>query len=88
MFVPPKIVVHGTQWCGWCRRAERLLARRGVRFESIDVSGDRAARRALYERTGRTSVPQLWIGERWIGGCEDLEALDDSGELDELLRAS
>jgi len=84
--VPPRIVIHGTRYCGYCRSAERLLQQRKIEFEYVDVSGNREARHALYRQTGRTSVPQIWIGERWIGGCEDLEELEDSGELDELLR--
>jgi glutaredoxin 3 len=82
------VVVHGTRMCGYCRRAERLLDARGVAYQVVDVSGDRAARAALYARTGRTSVPQIWIGERWIGGFDELEALDEAGELTALVTAS
>ncbi|HTJ46071.1 MAG TPA: glutaredoxin domain-containing protein [Kofleriaceae bacterium] len=78
------VYVHGTRWCIWCTRAIRLLERRGIPYQFIDVGGDREARAALRAKTGRTTVPQIWIGERWIGGCTDLEALDDRGELDHL----
>jgi glutaredoxin 3 len=86
--VPPRIVIHGTQYCGYCRSAERLLKQRQIDFEYVDVSGNREARHALYRKTGRTSVPQIWIGERWIGGFDELEALDESGELARLISAS
>ena len=79
------VVVHGTRWCIYCRRAVRLLEQRAIDFQFVDVSGDRAARATLYQKTGRTSVPQIWIGERWIGGFDELEALDESGELAQLL---
>ncbi len=83
-----RVVIHGTRFCVYCMRARRLLSQRGIDFAEIDVSGDRGARTALYQRTGRTSVPQIWIGERWIGGYRELEALDDSGELARLVAAA
>ena len=75
------VVVHGTRTCGYCFSAQRLLRARGIDFQYVDITGDRVARLSLYQRTGRTSVPQIWIGEQWIGGFEELEALDESGEL-------
>ncbi len=81
------VTVHGTITCGYCHRALGLLRRRGIPHEFVNITGDRAARLALYQRTGRTSVPQIWIGERWIGGFRELEELDDRGELDEIVRA-
>jgi glutaredoxin 3 len=81
----PAVVVHGTRTCGYCHSAQRLLRARGIDFQYVDVTGDRIARLALYQRTGRTSVPQIWIGERWIGGFRELEDLDDTGELATLL---
>jgi glutaredoxin 3 len=81
----PAVVVHGTRTCGYCYSAQRLLRARGIDFQYVDVTGDRIARLALYQRTGRTSVPQIWIGERWIGGFDELEALDEAGELSTLI---
>ena len=82
-----RVVVHTSQLCGWCWRAVRLLRRRGIDFEQRDVTGDRAARARLAELTGRTSVPQVFIDGRSIGGFTELAALDDSGELARLLAA-
>ncbi|HVH18551.1 MAG TPA: glutaredoxin 3 [Myxococcota bacterium] len=81
-----KIVMYTTQWCPYCRNAKALLARKGQMWEEIDVEAEPARRREMVERSGRTSVPQIWIDERHIGGCDDLVALERSGELDALLQ--
>ena len=81
-----KIVMYTTQWCPYCRNAKALLARKGQKWEEIDVEVEPARRREMVERSGRTSVPQIWIDERHIGGCDDLVALERSGELDALLQ--
>ena len=81
----PKIVMYTTRWCPYCRNAKALLARKGLAFEEIDVEAEPARRREMVERSGRTSVPQIWIGERHVGGCDDLMALESSGGLDALL---
>ena len=81
-----KIVMYTTQWCPYCRNAKALLARKGQKWEEIDVEAEPARRREMVERSGRTSVPQIWIGERHVGGCDDLVALERSGELDALLQ--
>lgn len=81
-----KIVMYTTQWCPYCRNAKALLARKGQKWEEIDVEAEPARRREMVERSGRTSVPQIWIDERHIGGCDDLVALERSGELDALLQ--
>ncbi len=80
-----KIVIYTTRYCGFCAHAKRLLNKKGAEFEEIAVDGDRAARAALAQRSGRNTVPQIWIGERHIGGCDDLYALERSGKLDSLL---
>ena len=81
-----KIVMYLTQWCPYCRNAKALLARKGQKWEEIDVEAEPARRREMVERSGRTSVPQIWIDERHVGGFDDLSALDAAGELDALLR--
>jgi glutaredoxin 3 len=81
----PRIVLYTTQWCRYCRMARSLLARKGQRWEEIDVEADPARRSEMMERSGRSSVPQIWIGERHVGGFDDLAALEASGELDGLL---
>lgn len=83
----PKVTIYTTPLCGYCQMAKRLLASKAVAFEEIDVSRDARAREALIARSGRRTVPQIWIGERHVGGCDDLYALDSSGELDTLLAA-
>jgi glutaredoxin 3 len=83
--VVPKITIYTTSLCPYCYRAKRLLTQKAVAFEEIDVSGNAKLRRELAERTGRTTVPQIWIGDRHIGGSDDLHALDRAGELDSLL---
>ncbi len=83
----PKVVMYATAWCPFCQRARNLLQRKNVSFEEIDVESAPDARAQMREKSGRTSVPQIFIGERHVGGFDDLSALDRSGELDQLLQA-
>jgi glutaredoxin 3 len=81
------IEIYTTPFCPYCGWAKELLDRKGVSFTEIDVSGDRTARAAMTDRAnGRTSVPQIFIGDIHVGGCDDLYALDEAGKLDPLLR--
>jgi glutaredoxin 3 len=81
-----KITIYTTPYCPYCLSAKRLLGRKGVAFSEIDVSRDRHAREALRELAGgRTSVPQIFIGDVHVGGCDELYALEDQGLLDGLL---
>ncbi len=77
--------IYTTQVCGYCTAAKRLLAARGVPYEEVDVTGDRAKRAWLAETTRRRTVPQIFIHGQPIGGYEELAALDRSGKLRELL---
>lgn len=79
--------IYSTAYCGFCRMAERLLSQKGADFESVDVTEDATTRDWLVQETGRRTVPQIWIGETYVGGYDDLAALDRAGELDELLQA-
>lgn len=80
------IQIYTTTYCPYCVKAKDLLKRKGAAFEEIDVTGDEAARLALVEKSGgRKTVPQIFIGGKHIGGCDDLYALDKAGELDGLL---
>ena len=82
------VIIYTTRFCPYCSEAKDLLRRKSVPFDEIDVSGDRKTRAAMAERAGgRTSVPQIFIGERHVGGCDDLYALESAGELDPLLAA-
>jgi len=80
------VKIYTTPTCPYCVRAKRLLQKKQVSYEEIDVSADDQARAALTHRTGRRTVPQIFIGERHVGGSDDLYALEQAGELDQLLQ--
>ena len=80
-----KIVIYTTQICPYCVRAKMLFQRKGATYEEIDVSHDDEMRRRLVSMTGQRTVPQIFINDRHIGGCDDLYALDRQGALDPLL---
>lgn len=82
----PQIVVYSSDWCPYCTRAKALLAKKGVAFEEIRVDGQPQLRAEMTKKAGRTSVPQIWIGDYHVGGCDDLYALERAGKLDPLLR--
>lgn len=80
------IVMYSTAWCGYCQRARNLLERKGLVVREIKVDEDMREREAMLQKTGgRRTVPQIFIGERYVGGYDELAALDRSGELDKLL---
>ena len=81
-----KIEVYSSNYCPYCVKAKALLERKGVDFEEIDVTNDDEARMALVKKAnGLRTVPQIFIDDKHIGGCDDLYALDSKGELDKLL---
>lgn len=82
------VVIYRTPYCGYCVRARRLLAQKGVPFEEVDVAGDSGKRQWLFDVTRRRTVPQVFINGRPVGGFDDLARLDRSGELDRLLADS
>jgi len=78
--------MYSTTWCGYCQRARSLLARKGVAVREIKVDEDPQQRDIMVERSGgRRTVPQIFVGDRHVGGYDDLAALDRAGELDKLL---
>lgn len=79
------VSIYTTRWCPFCIRAKALLDRKGVQYDEIPVDGDPVARQQMAERAGATSVPQIWIKEQYIGGCDQLIGLERSGGLDPLL---
>ena len=82
----PKVVMYSTNTCPYCSRAERLLSSKGVaNIEKIDISGKPVMWKEMERRTGRNTVPQIYIGDVHVGGCDDLHDLDAAGELDQLL---
>ena len=78
------ITIYTTAWCGYCQRAKRLLQEKGLAFTEIDVEQTAGMREEMVARSGRRTVPQVFIGSRHIGGCDDLYALDRSGELERI----
>ncbi len=80
--------IYMTPSCPYCSRALRLLERRGATYDKIDVRRDPALRAEMERLTGRHTVPQIFIGERHVGGYDDLVALDMDGVLETLLAAS
>lgn len=81
-----KVLMYSTAICPFCVRAEQLLLRKGVTtLEKIRVDLDPAQRQIMMERTGQRTVPQIFIGDTHVGGCDDLYALERAGELDPLL---
>ncbi len=84
-----KVVIYTTPFCPYCHMAKRLLTKKGAVFEEIDVSGNLALREKLRIKAGgRTTVPQIWIDDVHIGGCDELYALDHAGKLDPLLASA
>jgi glutaredoxin 3 len=81
-----KVQVYATGWCPYCSRARQLLQSKGVEIEEIDVEGRPEARAEMIARSGRRTVPQIFINQTHIGGCDDLIALNDRGGLDPLLQ--
>jgi glutaredoxin 3 len=81
------VVVYLTPWCPFCQMARRLLDARGIQYEPIDVSGNRAARAWLQMASGQHTVPQVFVHGKSIGGYTELAALERSGELARMLAA-
>jgi glutaredoxin 3 len=81
-----RIEIYTTRYCGYCQSAKALLARKGVAFSEIDVTGDHKERSRMVERAnGRMTVPQIFIGSTHVGGFDDLYDLERAGRLDPLL---
>ncbi len=81
----PRIVMYATGWCGYCARARAWLESKNVTIEEIDVDAPEA-RAEMIARSGRRTVPQIFIGETYVGGCDELMELEASGRLDPLLK--
>jgi glutaredoxin 3 len=82
-----RVLMYATAACPFCQSAERLLLAKGAQLEKIRVDLEPARRAEMTQKSGRHTVPQIWIGERHIGGCDDLYALEREGGLDPLLEA-
>ena len=84
----PHVTIYTKDWCPYCRSARELLNKKGVTYEQIDVGEGGEKQAAMAKRAnGRSTVPQIFIGETHVGGCDDLYALEGAGKLDPLLNA-
>ena len=81
----PHIVMYSKSWCPYCHRAKQLLHAKGASFEEIDIEAHPERREEMIARSGRRTVPQIFVGAHHVGGSDDLYALDAAGELDALL---
>jgi glutaredoxin 3 len=82
------VVIYTRDYCYYCSSAKELLQRKGVAFTEIDVTGNRERRAEMTQRSnGGQTVPQIFIGDIHVGGCDDLHALEAEGRLDPLLNA-
>jgi glutaredoxin 3 len=81
--------IYTIRYCPYCAEAKELLSRKGVTFHEIDATGDRDIRQTMIERAnGQSTFPQIFIGATHVGGCDDLNALEEAGRLDPLLAAA
>lgn len=79
------VVIYTRPFCGYCSRAVALLNEKGADFEEIEAGMDPKLRQEMMEKSGRSTFPQIFIGGKHIGGCDDMLALDRAGKLDEML---
>ena len=85
----PQITIYTKPYCPYCLRAVDLLEKKGVEFTEIEAAFDPAKRQEMIQRSqGRATFPQIFIGDRHIGGCDDMMALEREGKLDPLLQAA
>jgi glutaredoxin 3 len=83
----PKVTIYTRPFCGYCARALDLLGRKGVEIHEIEAGFDPKLRQEMIARSGKTTFPQIFIGDTHVGGCDELIALDRQGRLDALLAA-
>jgi len=84
----PAVTIYLSDWCPYCSRAKDLLGRKNVVFNEINVEDDAKSREEMIARSNRRTVPQIFIGDAHVGGCDDLFELDRSGKLDQLLQGA
>jgi len=83
-----QVTIYTKAWCPYCSAAKKLLGQKGAAFTEIEITGKPGSRDEMMAKAGgRSTVPQIFIGGRHVGGCDDLYALDSRGELDALLAA-
>jgi glutaredoxin 3 len=84
----PVVTLYVSDWCPYCQRAKGLLTEKQLVFKEINIEDDAKFREEMIARSNRSTVPQIFIGDRHVGGCDDLFALDLSGELDRLIEGA
>ncbi len=84
----PQVILYTTRFCPYCIRAKQLLDSKRVSYTDIAVDGRPELRSEMMQRSGRRTVPQIWIGSQHVGGFDDLAALERRGELDRLLQSA
>ena len=84
----PRVQIYATGWCPYCQRAVGLLTDKKVAFTEINVDDGPQLREEMQSRSNRNTVPQIFIGDKHVGGCDDLIALERSGELDRLIQGA
>jgi glutaredoxin 3 len=84
----PVVTMYVSDWCPYCQRAKSLLAEKQIVFNEVNVEDDVKFREEMMARSNRRTVPQIFIGDKHVGGCDELYALDHSGELDRLIQGA
>jgi len=79
------VVIYSKSWCPFCVQAKRLLQSKKVEFTEIDVEREPAKMQEMMKKSGRRTVPQIWVGDTHVGGCDELFASEQQGKLDKLL---
>ena len=80
-----KVIIYTRDWCGFCGAAKSLLSEKGVKFEEIDLGENPEKLKEMIEKSNRRTVPQIFIDGKSVGGFDDINALNQDGELDKLL---
>jgi glutaredoxin 3 len=86
--MPVEVKMYSTRFCPYCMRARSLLDSKGVVYEDIGIDANPQMRQEMMKRSGRHTVPQIWVGEQHIGGFDDMYLLERQGDLDELINAA
>jgi glutaredoxin 3 len=84
----PVVTVYVSDWCPYCQRAKSLLQQKQLVISEINVEEDEKSREEMLARSKRRTVPQIFIGDKHVGGCDELYALESSGELDRLIQGA
>jgi glutaredoxin 3 len=84
----PAVTLYVSGWCPYCQRARGLFAQKKVEFSEINIEDDAKLHEEMIARSNRRTVPQIFIGDKHVGGCDDLFELDRSGELDRLIQGA